>query len=107
MAIHMRIKTGDLVSVRVGKDRGKTGKVLQVFSAERRIVVEGANEHTKHARTRGRAGEKGQKITFWGPLPVANVSLVCPKCSKPTRVGAKVMEDGKKSRVCKKCSATL
>lgn len=102
----MHIKTGDTVKVMAGKDKGKTGKVLQTFPKLQRVVVEGVNLTKKHARTNKR-GEKGQKIEFAGPLSAANVQLVCPKCSKPTRIESKVLTtpDGKarKIRGCKKC----
>ena len=107
MVTHLKLKTGDQVSVRAGKDRGKKGKIIQVFPEQSRVAVEGVNQRTKHVRTRGRGGEKGQKITFWAPLQVSNLGLVCTSCSKTTRVGMKILEDGKKVRVCKKCSAQL
>jgi large subunit ribosomal protein L24 len=105
----MRIKKGDNVKVTKGKDRGKTGKVIQVFPEIGKVVVEGANLMAKHMKTR-RQGEKGQKLEFSGPINVANVLLVCPKCAKPTRIGMKTLEDaGKKhkARVCKKCKEVI
>lgn len=101
----MNIRTGDNVKVMTGKDRGKTGKIIQVFPALARVVAQGVNERTKHIRTR-KGGEKGQKVQFFSPIAVANVMLVCPKCGKPTRVGMKVVED-KRLRVCKKCKETI
>lgn len=104
----IKIKTGDTVSVLLGKDRGKTGKVIQVLRNENRVAVEGINQMVKNVRARGSAGaEKGQKITFWGPIQISNVALICPKCSKKTRVGTKRLEDGKGVRVCKKCNEAL
>ena len=102
----MKVKKGDNIKVMSGKERGKTGKILQVFVKENRVVVDGVNKAFKHAKTR-KQGEKGQKIEFFAPLAAANVALVCPKCGKDTRVGYKVLEDGKKVRVCKKCKASI
>jgi len=106
----MNIKKGDNVKVIAGKDKGKTGKVMQVFPALDKVVVEGANTTTKHLRVR-KQGEKGQKLEFNAPLSVTNVMLICPKCAKPTRVGAKLMEgEGgkqKKVRACKKCKEAI
>jgi large subunit ribosomal protein L24 len=102
----MKIKKGDNVKIVSGKERGKTGKVVQAFPNEGKIVVEGANKLFKHAKTR-KAGQKGQKVEFFAPVPVVNVMLLCPKCAKPARVGYKVLEDGKKVRVCKACKATI
>lgn len=97
----MNIKKGDTVKIILGKDQGKKGKVLQVLPQEHRLVVEGLNLLTKNVRPR-REGEKGQRVQFNAPLDISNVMLVCPKCSKPTRVGFKLL-DNKKSRICRKC----
>ena len=102
----MKLKKGDNVKVLRGKERGKTGKIVQTLPKERTAVVEGLNKMVKHAKTR-REGEKGQKIEFFAPISVANLALVCPKCSKPARVGWQAMEGGKKVRVCKKCKASI
>lgn len=93
-----------------GKDKGKTGKVLQVFPDKNRISVEGLNLLIKHMRPR-RQGEEGQRIEFPAPLNASNMMLVCPKCGKTTRVGKKIVEvEGKrdkKYRECKKCKQTI
>jgi large subunit ribosomal protein L24 len=102
----MKIKKNDNVMVMAGKDKGKTGKVTQVFPAENKVVVDGVNKTVKHAKTR-KQGEKGQKIDFFGPISASNVMLVDPKTGKPTRVGWKVMEDGRKVRVAKKSQQTV
>lgn len=101
----MKIKTGDQVLICKGKDRGKKGKVTQVLPRENQVVVEGANVRIKHLRPR-RSGEKGERIQFFAPLSIANVKLICPKCSKPTRVGYKIVAE-KKFRLCKKCNQTF
>jgi large subunit ribosomal protein L24 len=106
----MKIKKNDKVKILTGKDRGKTGKVLQVFPKDGRLSVEGLNILIKHLRPQ-KKGEKGQRIEFPGLIKISNVILVCPKCSQSTRVSYKTvkLEDGKskKFRVCKKCQETL
>ena len=101
-----RLQKGDTVVVIAGKDKGKTGKVMQVLPTENKVVVEGVNKTFKHAKTR-KQGEKGQKIEFFGPINASNVMLVDPKSGKPTRVGWKVMEDGRKVRMAKKSKETV
>ena len=107
----MNIKKGDKVKILAGKDKGKTGKVLQVFPARNRISVEGLNLLIKHMRPR-RQGEKGQRIEFPAPLDASNMMLVCPKCSKPSRTEKKIVvsektKKKKKYRVCKKCKKEI
>lgn len=102
----MKIKTGDKVKILAGKDKGKSGKVIQVLPRFSRLVVENINLLSKHTRPR-RQGEKGQKIELPAPLDISNVQLICPKCSKLTRAGYKILENKKKARVCKKCQETF
>ncbi|KPJ85245.1 50S ribosomal protein L24 [Parcubacteria bacterium SG8_24] len=105
----MRIRKGDNVKVIAGKDKGKTGKVIQSFPALGKVVVEGINKTSKHLRVR-KQGEKGQKIEYNAPFAASNVLLVCPKCAKPTRVGYKTLTDdkgSKKVRACKKCEEVI
>lgn len=102
---YMKIKSGDKVIMQAGKDKGKSGKVLQVMTEEGRIVVEGLNLLIKHQKAR-KSGEKGQRIQFPAAVNIAKVALLCTKCGKPTRVSFKV-EAGKKSRVCSKCKETI
>ncbi len=107
----MNIKKNDQVTIIAGKDKGKTGKVLQIFADVNRASVDGLNLLIKHMRPR-RQGEKGQRIEFAAPMNISNMMLVCPKCNKATRVGHEFLKaaDGKKGtkvRVCKKCKATI
>ena len=101
----MKIKTGDQVSIVIGKDSGKKGTVQKVFSKEAKVLVEGINQYKRHLKSRT-PGQKSEIITLTKPLSVANVQLICPKCNKLTRVGYKILKD-EKVRVCKKCSAEL
>ena len=104
----MKIKKNDIVKVMTGKDRGKTGKVLRTHPTEERIVIEGVRLVVKHVRAR-KGGERGQRLYLPGRMPIANVQLVCPSCSKPTRVGIRRNMSGlmTRERFCKKCNATL
>jgi large subunit ribosomal protein L24 len=101
----MRLKKGDNVKVMAGKDRGKSGKITQVFPDRDRLVVDGVNAMSKHLKTR-QPGAKGQKIDFNGPVRASNVQLVCPKCANVTRIGMKTVGE-KKVRVCRKCEETI
>ena len=109
----MKIKKGDKVKITAGKDKGKTGKVLQVFQSRNLASIEGLNLLIKHMRP-SKQGEKGQRVEFPAPLNLSNMLLVCPKCNKTSKVGYKYTESGeegkkvrKKFRVCKKCNQTI
>lgn len=109
----MKIKTNDQVRIIAGKDKGKTGKVLQVFPRLGVASVEGLNLLVKHLRPSKR-DEKGQRVEFPAPLKMSNLMLVCPKCGKPTRVAYEMKTVGtgdaakhKKMRLCKKCRAVI
>ena len=101
----MKIKKNDQVKILVGKDRGKTGKVLRVIAAENKVVVEGVNIVKKHMKPR-KEGEVGQRVEIPGKASISNVMLICSKCGKPTRVGYSVT-DKNKFRICKQCKAEL
>ena len=101
----MKIKKDDKVIVLSGKDKGKQGKVLSADPKAMKVVVEGVNVATKHQKPM-KQGQEGGIIKVETPIYVSKVQLVCPKCGKATRVGHK-LEDGKKSRVCKKCGAEV
>jgi len=97
----MNLKKGDNVLIISGKDKGKKGKILKIFAANDRILVEGINLRKKHVRPK-KEGEKGQVVESPAPLHVSNAKLICAKCGKPSRMGTKTV--GKKRyRVCKKC----
>jgi large subunit ribosomal protein L24 len=108
----MKLKVGDKVKISAGKDKGKTGKIIQVFVTEGKVVVEGLNLLIKHQRPH-RQGEGGQRIQFPAPLAVSNVVIICPKCGQSGRVGYKLIVDetGKKKsikrRVCGKCKEEI
>ncbi|MFH1509760.1 MAG: 50S ribosomal protein L24 [Candidatus Nealsonbacteria bacterium] len=101
----MKIKKDDKVLIVSGKDKGKQGKVSNSFPMDKKIIVEGFNLKKKHQKPK-KQGEKGQIVLIPGRIPVSNVKLICPKCSKPTRVGYKVNEKNK-VRICKKCNEEI
>ena len=98
----MKLKKDDTVVVLTGKDRGKKGRVLQVFPEEGRILVEAVNYRKVHRRPT-QANPKGGVLQMEGPLSISNVGLVWPRCGKTARVGYMFLADGTKQRICKKC----
>jgi large subunit ribosomal protein L24 len=101
------IKRGDQVKVITGRDRGKTGRVLAVDPGKRTITVEHAGIIKRHTRPNPSQNVKGGIVDKEGPLPISNVQLLCPACNKGTRVGHKILPDGTKERVCRRCGNTL
>ena len=101
----LNVKKGDTVVILTGKDNGKTGKVATVIPSAGRIVVDGANEITKHVKARS-ANQQSRIEKKSGTIDASNVMILCPACNKATRVANKV-EGGKKIRVCQKCGAAL
>lgn len=101
----MKIKKGDIVSVITGKDRDKKGKILQAFPLSKKVVVENVNLKKKSVKAK-KSGAKGQVVEFPAPIDISNVKLVCPKCSKVSRVGY-LVKDGNKSRICKSCKQEI
>ncbi len=102
----VHVKTGDTVVVLSGKERGKKGKILAVSPKEGKVIVEKINMVSKHVKPK-KMGEESGIIKAEGALYASKVQLVCPHCSKPTRVAHKIFEDGTKGRICKKCGETL
>ena len=102
----MSIKKNDTVIVLSGKDKGKQGKVLEAKPADRKVIVEGINMVTRHTKPR-KQGEQGGILQKEAPIYACKVQKVCPKCNKPTRPAHKLLADGKKVCVCKKCGAEI
>ncbi len=100
MAVKFKIKRDDEVVVRTGRDRGKTGRVLRVLRAENRVIVEGVNVVMRH--TRPTQTSPGGIIQREAPINISNVALVDPKEGGATRVGYRVLEDGRKVRFAKR-----
>ena len=97
----LHIKKDDTVVVLAGQDKGKTGKVLKVLVDENRALVEGVNMVSKSTKPSAK-NPQGGIVKQEAPIHISNLSLVDPKSGKPTRVGIKVAEDGKKVRIAKK-----
>lgn len=105
----MNIRKGDKVMIMKGKDRSKSGKVIDMSSKNSTIVVEGLNLYKKSLRPK-KQGEKGQIISVPKAIKMGNVMLVCSSCGKPSRTGIKVKTDKNgiiKERFCKKCNAIV
>ncbi len=102
----MKIRRGDEVLVLMGKDQGETGKVRRALPRESRVLVEGVNMAKRHMKPRGQARQTGI-IMREAPIHVSNLMLICPKCQQPTRIGHRLLEDGGKARVCKKCQGLI
>ena len=102
----IKIKKGDRVRVLTGKDRGKEGEVIRAFPDEEKVIVEGVNRVKRHTRST-RATQQAGIIDKDLPVPVANVALVCDSCDKPTRVGYRFDDQGKKIRICKRCGGDV
>lgn len=95
-----KIKKGDRVVVLTGKDKGKRGDVLKVFPSEARVLVQGVMMVKRHTRATPRA--EGGIVAKEAPIHISNVALIDPTTDRPTRVGYKVLEDGRKVRVAKR-----
>jgi len=101
------IRKNDSVLVVTGKDRGKRGRVLKMLPGKNRLIVEGVNMIKRHTRPNPQRGIKGGILEREAALPVSNVQLVCPECGEVTRVGHKILGDGRKVRICRKCEGVV
>ena len=101
----MNIKKNDTVVVLSGKDKGVKGKVLEAMPAKEMVIVEKVNVATCHTKPR-KQGETGGIVKRETPIRACKVALYCEKCGKGVRVGHKI-EDGKKTRICRKCGAEI
>jgi large subunit ribosomal protein L24 len=100
-----RLKKGDTVKVITGKEKGKTGKILSTIPAKKRVIVEKINLIKRHQRPDAKG--KGGIVEKEGAIHVSNVMYLCDKCGSGVRVGYKILDDGKKARVCAKCHEIL
>ena len=102
----LNVRKGDKVLLLSGKDKGKKGKVISTMPAVGRIKVEGVNITKKHAKPTPKVPQGGIR-ELEGAFAHSKVMLICPACSKPTRVAKKVLADGRRVRACKKCGESL
>jgi large subunit ribosomal protein L24 len=100
-----KIRKGDKVIVLVGRDRGRSGEVVQVMPAEGRALVRGIHMVKRHQRQT--ASQDGGIISKEAPIHMSNLAIADPRDGKPTRVGFKVMADGKKVRIAKRSGAEI
>ena len=101
-----KIRRNDEVLVTTGKDRGRRGSVRQVLPAEGRAIVGGINMVKKHRRSTN-PQQPGGIMDIEAPIALSNLQVVCSVCSRPTRIGFRVLQDGRKVRVCKKCNEVI
>ncbi len=104
--VKTKIKKNDIVQVISGKQKGEKGKVLKVDREKGRIFVEKVNVIKRHLRPSA-AHRQGGIVEKEGPVNISNVMLLCPKCKLPTKIGTRLLEDGSKVRICKKCDEIL
>ena len=102
----MKIRKNDNVLIIAGKDKGKKGKVRFAYPKDGRVLVEGINFIKRHARATGQVRQAGI-IEREEAINVSDVMLLCGKCNRPTRVGARFLGDGKKVRVCHLCHEVI
>ncbi|MBG0777211.1 MAG: 50S ribosomal protein L24 [Desulfovibrionaceae bacterium] len=102
-----KIHKDDKVMITTGKDKGKIGKVLRILSKKGRVLVEKVNMVKRHTKGNPYAQQPGGIIEKEAPVHLSNVMIVCDACAKPTRVGYRTTEDGKKVRFCKKCNEII
>ena len=100
------VRKNDKVRILSGKERGKTGKVLFIDKQKNRAIVEGLNLVRKMKRP-DQQNQKGGILDIEAPINISNIMVVCPKCDKPGRVAKKVLENGRKVRICGKCGEIL
>src|SRR3990170_6439317 len=100
----LKLKVGDNVKILQGKDEGREGKIEKVFLKKKLVLIPGINIYKKHVK--GVTGRKGGIYEIPRPLPVSKTALICPKCSKVTRVGFKLLDD-EKVRICRKCKREI
>ena len=101
------VRKNDTVLVTTGKDRGKKGRVIRIVAEKNRLIVEGVNLIKRHTRPNPAKNIKGGVVQREAALHASNVQLVCPECGAQTRIGHKVLEDGRKVRICRKCEGVV
>jgi large subunit ribosomal protein L24 len=101
------IRKNDTVLVTTGKDRGKKGRVIRIVAEKNRLIVEGVNLIKRHTRPNPAKNIKGGVVQREAALHASNVQLVCPECGAQTRIGHKVLDDGRKVRICRKCEGVV
>jgi len=101
-----KIKKNDIVFVLTGKDKGKSGKVFDLFPKKNRALVEGVNYVKKHMR-KTKQDQQGGIVQKEASIELSNLALFCKTCNKPARTGVNILADGSRSRFCKKCKEVI
>ncbi len=105
--IQTPLRKNDQVVVTTGKDRGKRGRVLKVLRDKNRLVVEGVNFISRHTKPNPQKNIKGGVVKREASLHASNVQLICPECGAQTRIGHRLLGDGRKVRFCRKCQGVV
>jgi large subunit ribosomal protein L24 len=105
--VRMNLRKNDTVQVIAGRDAGKQGKVLKVLREKNRVIVQGVGFTKKHTRPNPQRNIKGGIAEREAPIHASNVMIVCGECNKRTRIGHKLLPDGKKARICRRCEGVL
>jgi len=101
----MKILKGDKVEILIGKDKGRSGEVLRVFTKSEEIIVKGLNLFKKHIKPS--QGQKGSIVEKERAIKASKTILICPSCGKKIRVAYSIDKNGDKSRICRKCQAII
>jgi large subunit ribosomal protein L24 len=107
MRLEASVRKNDSVIVLTGRDKGKRGRVLRVIPDKTRVIVEGVNFIKRHTRANPQRNIKGGIVEREASVHASNVQILCPECSKPTRVGHKRLDDGTRVRICRKCEGVI
>ncbi len=102
----LKLRKNDNVMIIAGKERGTTGKILKVLSEKDRAIIERLNLVTRHTKARG-PQQPGGILENEASIHVSNLMLMCDRCNAPIRFGHKVLGDGKKVRICRRCGETI
>lgn len=102
----MKVKKGDKVYILTGKDKNKSGTVSKVFPGDNRVIVDGINIIKKTVKG-NQKNPQGAIVEKSAPINASNVQIVCPSCNKSSKTGYKILKNGKKERVCKKCGKEI
>jgi large subunit ribosomal protein L24 len=101
------LKKNDTVVVLAGKSKGRTGRVLRVLHGEGRALVEGVNFIKRHTKANPQRNIKGGILEREAPVDASNLMVICGECGKPTRIGRRLLDDGKRVRICGRCKGLL
>lgn len=104
--MHFKIRKDDQIMIKVGREKGKTGKVARVIPDKGMVVIEKLNMVRRHQKP-SQKNKQGGIVEKEAPMAISNVMIICEKCKGPVRVGTKKLDDGKSVRYCKKCSEVI